>query len=299
MNINRRDFIKDSSILLSGIFLYNGLQTSVIGNNKFQEIKVLRDKFGVYTEKGGTIGWFKDGDEVVVIDSQFPDSAENFMNEMKQKSVEKINYLFNTHHHNDHTKGNLYLKNFAENIVSHANCPRLQLQQKKADENIITADITFREELKIKLKDEQLTAIHFGQAHTGGDIVIHFENINVAHLGDLVFNQVYPYIDNMGECSVENWGYVLEDILDYFDDDTKFIFGHAATDDLVIGNKNDVRKKKEYLESLYNFVSGKINDGKSVEEIAELDEIPGSNHLKEKWEGARKMNLRATAEQLL
>lgn len=297
MNIDRRNFIKNSSLLVGGIFLNDGIHKKVFGKPNKPDIKIIRDKFGVYNEKGGTIGWFADKEDVVVVDAQFPETAENFMSEMKSKSIQKIKYLFNTHHHNDHTRGNTYLKNFTQDIIAHANCPRLQMQQNNKDNTIVTADITFNEELKIKLGNENLTAIHFGQAHTGGDIVVHFEGINIAHLGDLVFNQVYPYIDNAGECSVENWIYVLEDILEYFDDDTKFIFGHAITDDLVTGNKNDIRKKKDYLEALYNYVNKQVLDGKSAEEIAETNTIPGFDNLKEKWDGARKMNLKATAEQ--
>lgn len=299
MYINRREFIRNSSILLSGLFIHNNFQNNIFGNTMASGVKIIRDKFGIYNEKGGTIGWFADKDDVIVVDAQFPDSAKNFMDEMKLKSFEKIKYLFNTHHHNDHTRGNIYLKDFTQNIVAHVNCPRLQLQNKKEEDKIITADITFGEELNIKLKNEQLNAIHFGQAHTGGDIIVHFENINIAHLGDLVFNKVYPYIDNKGECSVENWIYVLEEILEYFDDDTKFIFGHASSDDLVVGSKKDIKKKKDYLETLYGYVNKQIMNGRSIDEIEESDTIPGFDNLKEKWEGARKMNLRATAEQLI
>ncbi len=301
MNVNRRTFIKSSSILMGGLFL-QGNEIFDLSENSANNIKELTNNIGIYNEKGGTIGWYVQDDTVILIDSQFPDTAKNFYKELKTKTDRKINYLFNTHHHGDHTLGNFYLKDFTENIVAQTNCPRLQVKQnkgKKTENQVVIANIVFDSELKFKLPKENLTAMYFGQAHTGGDIIIHFENNNIAHLGDLVFNNVYPYIDNNGECSVKNWILVLDKVLNYFDSDTKFIFGHADNTENVIGNKKDIENKKDYLDALYSYVSGQAAKGKTIEEIENSNTIPGFDNIKELWKGARKMNLKATAEQII
>ncbi len=301
MNVNRRTFIKSSSILMGGLFL-QGNEIFDFSENSTNNIKELSNNIGIYNEKGGTIGWYVQDDTVILIDSQFPDTAKNFYKELKTKTDRKINYLFNTHHHGDHTLGNFYLKDFTENIVAQTNCPRLQVKQnkgKKTESQVVTANIVFDSELKFKLPKENLTAMYFGQAHTGGDIIIHFENNNIAHFGDLVFNNVYPYIDNNGECSVKNWITVLDKLLTYFDSDTKFIFGHADNPENVVGSKKDIENKKNYLDALYSYVSGQAAKGKTIEEIENSNTIPGFDNIKELWKGARKMNLKATAEQII
>lgn len=301
MNFDRRLFLKTGGLIMGGFILQGSKLVSNLTLSEQKNIREIRTNFGVYNEKGGTIGWYVQDDMVVVIDTQFPDSAKNFMNELDLKSIPKINYLFNTHHHNDHTQGNYYLNKFTKNIIAQENCPRLQIKHNKGKETekqVVTANITFKSELKIKLSKEQITSNYFGKAHTGGDIVIHFENSNIAHVGDLVFNNVYPYLDNSGECSVSGWINVLDNVIKHFDNDTLFIFGHANEESAVTGYKKDLIKERNYLQALYTHVSNLAKQGKTIEEIVSTNTIPGFDGLKESWPGARKMNLKATAEQI-
>lgn len=301
MKLNRRSFLKTSSVFLGGVLLqgHKPIEHLLLDQNNFRE---LRNTIGIYNERGGTIGWYVNDDMIVVIDSQFPDTAKNFKKDLNSKSMSKIDYLINTHHHNDHTLGNFYLKDFAENIVAHENCTKLQIKHNKGKETepqVVTANTTFNNKWRIKLPDEYLTAIHFGKAHTGGDIIVHFENSNIVHLGDLVFNNVYPYIDNPGECTITGWVEVLDKVLLYFDKDTKFIFGHANSKENITGGKTDLINMRDYLISLNDYVTLKINEDYSSDEIAETNTIPGHDTRTEVWQSARKMNLKAAAEQIL
>lgn len=301
MKLNRRSFLKSSSLFLGGLLVqgHKPIEHLLFEQNNFSE---LRNTIGIYTEKGGTIGWYVKDDMIVVIDSQFPNTAKNFKKDLNSKSTNKIDYLINTHHHNDHTLGNFYLKDFTKNIVAHENCTKLQIKHNKGKETenqVITANTTFNNKWKIKLTDEYLTALHFGKAHTGGDILIHFENNNIVHLGDLVFNNVYPYIDNPGECTVSGWIEVLDKVLSYFDNDTKFIFGHANSNENITGEKKDLINMRDYLISLNDYVTLKIKEDNTPDEIAETNTIPGHDLRIEVWQGARKMNLKATAEQII
>ena len=301
MGISRRRFIRNSSITLGGILLHGSL---ILDENKInsENFRYLNEKIGIYNERGGTIGWYVNDETTIVIDSQFPETAQNFHNQLKSVSSQKIDYLFNTHHHNDHTMGNYYLKDFTDSIVANNNCIRLQEKHnkgKKTESQVVKANLTFNSEISFSLPKEKIVAMHFGKAHTGGDIVIQFENLNVVHVGDLVFNNVYPYIDNAAECTVEGWIEVLDKIVNYFEQDTKYIFGHAESTDSVIGTESDLIKMRDYLENLHNYVKKLVAKGKSKEEIVNTDSIPGSNNLIELWDGARKMNLGAMAEQII
>ena len=78
-----------------------------------------------------------------------------------------------------------------------------------------------------KVDDETITLRYLGPAHTDGDSITHFENANVVHMGDLIFNRRFPYIDKSAGASVKNWIQVLKQTQKLFDKDTIFIFGHA------------------------------------------------------------------------
>ena len=301
MTTDRRDFIKSSSLLL-GAILYPGKNLlSFTRLFSLTGIKEIRPNVGVFTSQGGTIGWYVSDDAVVVIDSQYPDSAKSFMSEIREKTERKIDILFNTHHHGDHTLGNYYLKDFADKIVAQENCPALQKKFYGDGENEsqqVYADTTFRNEWEFDLGNEKLKAYHLGSAHTAGDAFIHFQNSNVVHMGDLVFNKVYPYMDRPAGCVIEGSINVLGKAASFFDKDTIFIYGHADSDENVYGSVDDLIAMQNYFEALLEFVNIEMKTGKSLNEIQEATHVPAFEYLTERWEGAKNMSLKAAYEEL-
>ena len=85
------------------------------------EFKLLRNNVGYFTERGGTIGWMSTKDGIVVVDTQFPENAQNCINMLKEESSSPIKLLINTHHHGDHSSGNIAFKGLAEKVVAHTN----------------------------------------------------------------------------------------------------------------------------------------------------------------------------------
>ncbi len=157
---------------------------------------------------------------------------------------------------------------------------------------------TFKNEWEFDLGNEKLKAYHLGSAHTGGDTFIHFQNSNVVHMGDLVFNKVYPYMDRPAGCFIEGSIDVLGKAISLFDKDTIFIYGHANSDENVSGSIDDLATMKNYFTALLEFVGKEIISGKSLNEIEKADYIPGFENLTERWEGAKNMSLKAAYEEL-
>ncbi|MGB5894057.1 MAG: MBL fold metallo-hydrolase [Ignavibacteriaceae bacterium] len=301
MKSNRRSFIKSSSFLI-GALLYPG--KNIFGSVNFFNpggIKEIGPNIGIYTEKGGTIGWYVSDDAVVVVDSQFPDSAQNFVGELKKKTKRKIDILFNTHHHGDHTSGNYYLNDFVTEIVAQENCVKLQKKfygTGEQKEKQVYASNTFKDEWELDLGKERIKASYFGNAHTSGDAVFHFQNANVVHIGDLVFNHTYPYMDRPAGCTASGSIKVLEKAALVFDKDTKFICGHADTDENVTFSINTLREMRNYFSALLEFVGKEMKTGKTLSEIQKAAGVPGFKNLTERWEGAKDMNLEAAYEEL-
>ncbi|MEW6653132.1 MAG: MBL fold metallo-hydrolase [Bacteroidota bacterium] len=299
MKLTRKDFLKTGALLSGGLFLGTNKLLADVQAQTYS-IKVLRNNIGIFTERGGTIGWYATSDGVVVVDSQYPETAKNLIEALQQKTSRKIDILFNTHHHGDHTSGNIFLKDYADSLVAHENCKMLQEKNDKKDpaKPQAYATTTFKETWSEEIGKEKVTAKYFGPAHTSGDSVIHFEEANIAHVGDLVFNQTFPFIDSNGGGSIKLWFKTLGEIINYYSKDTLFIFGHSITNDLLTGNVNDIITMQKYLGALTEHVESEIQKGKSKEEIAAASEIPGFANLKERWQGARKMNLEKAYDEL-
>ncbi|MCW3087751.1 MAG: fold metallo-hydrolase, partial [Sediminibacterium sp.] len=209
---------------------------------------------------------------------QFADTAPHLIDELKKMDEMPFKYLINTHHHGDHTGGNIAFKGLVEHVVGHENCLanyKRVSEQNKSVEKQLFQDETFGNTWKHKVGKERMQAYYFGAGHTNGDAIIHFENANVAHMGDLLFNQLAPYIDRSAGANIKNWIEVLEKARRTFDKDTLFIFGHAADPEKVTGTKEDLVAFEDYLEKLLAFVGAEIKAGKSRDEIIKNKEIPG------------------------
>jgi glyoxylase-like metal-dependent hydrolase (beta-lactamase superfamily II) len=222
------------------------------------------------------------------------------MAELQKKTDKRINLFFNTHHHSDHTGGNIYIKDFADKMIAHENCVALQKKSYGSNPNSqqVYADTTFTDEWRQKIGKETVVAKYFGPAHTGGDAVIHFEKANIAHAGDLVFNKTYPYIDANGGGSVASWITVLDMVSNYYSKDTLFIFGHGANNDLVTGSLDDVKAMNSLLSALIDFVSKEMKNGKNKLEISLSTDIPGTMGWKERVAGMLRITLEKVFDEL-
>ena len=298
MRISRKDFLC-SSLLLSGAFFLPTTKLSSFSRFLSEEdnLKIIRGSIGIFTGRGGTIGWYANDDGVVVVDSQFPDYAEQLHSGLRKRNFTNIDILFNTHHHGDHTAGNYYFKDHVKRIVAQENCPKLQKRRNEKpgeEDKQVYANETFIETWSETIGKQKISAYHFGAAHTGGDAVYHFENENVVHMGDIIFNEIYPYVDVDAECTLEGWPKYIEQVLNKFDDDTIFIYGHAPSPEKTYGNKEALKKMSDYLNKLHEFAGKEFKAGKTKEEFAENKSIPGVTGRAELWQGALKQNLEAS-----
>jgi len=237
-----------------------------------------------FEERGGTIGFYVAKDTVIVIDTQFPDQSNHLLTEIAKQTSSKVDLLVNTHHHGDHTAGNIAYKDMLGMHIAHENS--LKNQKRTAEErgqtDVLYPTTTFTTDQRYSKGDLKMTFNYFGAAHTDGDIVSFFENENVVHMGDLVFNRRFPYIDMSSGANIENWVSVLDKTVKTYNGDTKYIFGHSGNDYSVRGTSEDVNAFKNYLERLLEFGIASKKAGKSLEELKKSTTIiPGA----EEWKG--------------
>jgi cyclase len=276
--MHRRHFLRNTGILTGSALLFQKKALASLFNTYDFNLKMLRNNVGIFTERGGSIGFLLGKDGIVVIDAQFPDTAQHLITELKNKSTAPFRYLINTHHHGDHTAGNIAFKGLAEHVVAHENS--LANQKAVAEKNNsldkqLLPDMTFKDEWKLKLGDEKLKGEYYGPGHTNGDAVYHFEETNILHVGDLMFNKRHPIVDRSAGASIYNWIKDLDKISKKANKDTIIIFGHSLNPGEETGSVEDVKKFQDYLSKLMDFAQAEIKKGVSKEDFIKNTAIPG------------------------
>jgi len=230
----------------------------------------IRRNVGTFTARGGTMGWLVTPDAVLVIDSQFADTAQMFLDGLKTRTPRKIDLLLNTHHHPDHTGGNKVLRPSVAKIVSHQNVPGLQKKQAaaaKTEDAQAYADETFKDGWKVDIGKEKVSAKYYGPGHTSGDAVFFFQQANIVHMGDLMSHQRHPRVDRPAGASIRNWLVSLEKVTKDHNNDTVYIFGHSRVGAPVTGPKQDLLALRDYFSAMLDYVQKGITAGKSADEI--------------------------------
>ena len=288
--MNRRDFLIRSSLAVSAGLLTRSIlhaQTpaaipaapAVPPTPAKPVFTPLRRNVGHFTARGGTIGWLVNKDALAAIDTQFPDTAELFLAGLHGRDGRKFDAVLNTHHHGDHTGGNATFKPATQKIVAHENVPDLmRAAANRANQpfNPLTLPTeTYPETWKGTFGDEIISARHFGPAHTKGDVVITFEKANVVHMGDIMFNRIYPVIDRFGGASIQGWITSLEKIAADYPADAIYIFGHSNPKFPVSGNRGELLILRDFLTVLLAYTQKQIAAGQTKEQITALENFPG------------------------
>ena len=251
---------------------------ALLGARGALEFSTLRRNVGIFSLRGGTIGWLINGDGVLVVDSQFADTAPTLLAGVRERSSRPIDVLINSHHHPDHTGGNQVLREATERIVAHtrsAENQRMSARQRNVEDQQAYPDTTFDDTWNVQIGDETVRAKHYGPAHTGGDVAIHFERANVVHMGDLINNRGYANVDGPSGASVHGWIRVLESIAAEYPADAIYVFGHGEAPHGVTGARADLLYQRDYFSAVIDAARRARAEGKSREETVALPALPG------------------------
>ena len=282
--MQRRNFIRNTGFTLAGLTLFNQHMAAAFFNQPAWKIKMLTDDIGVFTEKGGTILFYIAKKDIVVVDAQFPDSAQHLIDELKKRSENPFKLLINTHHHGDHTAGNIAFKDLVPHVLAHANSLVNQKNvaiKNKSEDKQLYPDQTFTDTWTDKIGKEKISLHYFGAGHTNGDAMIHLEHANIVHMGDLVFNRRHPFVDKSAGADMGSWIKVLDKAVATFDKKTQFVCGHSGEGYDIVIAPADLKAFGDYLGNVLKFVEGEIKAGKSKEDILKTKAIPGTDE----WKG--------------
>lgn len=282
--MQRRQFIRNTALTAGILSLGSKELMASLFQQPAWKIKMLTKDIGVFTERGGTILFAHTKEGFVVVDSQFPDQSQHLIDELKKQPNVPFRLLVNTHHHGDHSSGNIAFRDLTSKVLAHQNSRDNQMkaaQAQKTEDKQLYPNQTYTDTWCEKLGKENLCLYYFGAGHTNGDSVVHFTDANIAHMGDLLFNRRHPFVDRGAGANIKSWIQVLEKTRNKLDRKTTYVYGHSAEGFDITGKSEDLEKFGEYLGKLLHFTEKEIKAGKTKEEFLKTTVLP----FETEWKG--------------
>jgi cyclase len=256
----------------------------------------LRENAWFIEGGGGNCLLLKTPDGPILCDAKTATAAMDLRDETSRLASTLPKLLINTHHHYDHIGGNFLLGRQAE-VIAHRNLkPRIaktleqsilpalrrqaaELKQAgRADEaadlglrigKLAVEDFAAAQEIDEKHEQTfggvKIRLFHYGPAHTDNDIVMLLPELNILHMGDLIFHELHPYIDRGAGATTSGWRSALAQAMKLCSDETIVIPGHGEVTD-----RTGLKAQDDYFIELRRFVGEQVRAGRGREEIVAM-----------------------------
>ena len=288
-----KQILSNLKLSLATLLTIHFVSFSVQAQNELST-EQISDSIYVISGQGGNIGVLLGDDGTFMIDDKFPNLSQDIVAALESIGSGKPKYLLNTHFHGDHTGGNVYFGKGGATIISHHNVrkrlaegysiPVFNNDTPPALPDALSK-ITYSSDMTLHLNEETIHIYHPPLAHTDGDSFVFFENANVIHTGDLLFNGFFPFIDVHNGGNVQGMINTANQMLNIANDETKIIPGHGP-----MATPNDLVAFRDMLSVVQERLSSLKSEGKSADEavaekpLADLDEKWGDGFLPtDKW----------------
>lgn len=234
----------------------------------------VTDKITMLRFDQGNVALFIGENGTLMVDSQFKESSIPIQQKIEELGGNTVNYLINTHWHDDHVEGNEFFGKTAT-IIAHRDV-RLQLstyqeligiygeiQKFPPKEEYALPQITFETSLSIFFNQDEVRLIHFPfGAHTSGDCIVWFIKSQVVVAGDLYYSKTFPWIDFERGGDTIGYANALHDLIALISEDTKIISGHGT-----LATTKELKVFYAMIKDTLLYVHEKMNQGHTLPEI--------------------------------
>jgi cyclase len=206
-------------------------------------------------------------DGILLIDTGWPQTAEELKKEMRELDDGIVKWIIITHPHGDHIGGRELLGENAT-LIAHKNA-KDELAGKYFGLDVLPGQalpiITVDNELSLCTNSEDIEIIH-APGHTDSDMVVHFINAGVVYLGDVVLSDTFPPLDLVRGGNAEHYIESMGKLIDLFPADVKLITGHGRDYSL-----DDLREHHRMAVNTIDLIKQGMADGNKPQDMVSED----------------------------
>lgn len=184
----------------------------------------VRGNIHLLQAEGGNVAVSVGIDGTLMVDDEYEPMAAKLRAAISALTRRPVQFVINTHWHNDHTGGNEMLGSSGSVIIAQANGrTRMESDQvmslygpQKAYKREGLPKLTFIQSMQLHYNDDVIDIIHLGPAHTDSDAVVFFRTQNVLCTGDLFVGHAFrpPYFDDFNGGSLEGMIEAAESLME-------------------------------------------------------------------------------------
>jgi cyclase len=235
----------------------------------------LSDSLWVLVSGGANVVACRDPEGLVLVDGGPEASSKALLKQISETTgTGKVHTLFNTHWHPDQTGSNLRLGDEGAKIFAHENT-RLWLQYANPvpPQNTLYGPLPpkarptetfFYDSVKTQFGDEPVQYGYLMQAHTDGDIYVHFRKSNVLVAGGPVSAAGWPVIDFKTGGWIQGMIDGLRTLAGVADDHTRIIPANGP-----VLAKSDLVEQQQMYTTIAGRMQKMMRQGLGVDEVVE------------------------------
>jgi cyclase len=274
MTSNRREFLRTAITGAVGLSITTrafGQAASPITATKLSPSLVL------LSGNGGNVALVIGSSGLMLIDAGLPNRAGELVKTIASLDSHPVTTVFNTHWHSDHVGANETLGKAGARIVAHENTRKhlasgtlieaLKMKIEPLQKPGIPVQ-TFSSRGTLTFDKETIDYVPVPPAHTDGDAYTFFPAQNVMHTGDLLFKDVYPFIDYSTGGWIGGMVAATDAMYRACDAKTRVIPGHGA-----MATREDLKRSHDMLTLAQQRLSAFAKKGASVEEVVKAEPL--------------------------
>ena len=252
------------------------LSTGALAQQDFSDVEIqtvdVADGLYMLVGQGGNIGLSVGDDGAFIVDTQFAPLSERIQAAVNAAGGGDVAFVVNTHWHGDHTGGNQNFRAGGATVMAHDNVKaRMSTDQARAlpgpqetpaSPTDAWPNITYPGRMTFHWNGNTVNLIHVPNAHTDGDTLVHFTNLNAFHMGDTFFHGFFPFIDVSSDGSIDGLIAAGEEVLSRSDGGTMIIPGHGP-----LATPDDLRDDLEVLRTVRERIQSMIDQGMSEDDV--------------------------------
>lgn len=224
----------------------------------------------LFSGDGGNVTAIVAEGSTLLIDSGLDSRVSELDLAIFKATARPVTRLVNTHIHFDHTGGNVYFgsegvtiiaqENVKKRLSSAQDVPFVGLHDGSYPTQAVPT-VTYSSSMKLGQEVQKLTLINYGPAHTDGDTIVYISPANIAVVGDIFSNHVYPIIDLSSGGSIDGIIHSLDQILAQTDERTKIVPGHGA-----VATRSDLQEYRDMLVQVRQRIKTLVAAGQTMDE---------------------------------